>query len=189
MTNQISREEIAKQIFSVSYLRGVFKLRSGKTANEYFDKYQFESDPSILSSIVEHMIPLIPKKTEVLAGLELGGIPLATVLSFRTGLPVVFVRKKAKEYGTEKIVEGMDVKGKQVCIVEDVVTTGGQIILGARDLRSLSAIVSDVLCVIVRENTAFQNLENQSLSLRHLFKMEEIEQPVVSTTLNSQLHK
>ncbi|MDG6996606.1 MAG: orotate phosphoribosyltransferase, partial [Nitrososphaerota archaeon] len=113
MTNQISREEIAKQIFSVSYLRGVFKLRSGKTANEYFDKYLFESDPSILSSIVEHMIPLIPKKTEVLAGLELGGIPLATVLSFRTGLPVVFVRKKAKEYGTEKIVEGMDVKGKQ----------------------------------------------------------------------------
>ncbi|MCL5069266.1 MAG: orotate phosphoribosyltransferase [Thaumarchaeota archaeon] len=171
----MSRQELARQIYSVSHLTGIFKLRSGKTSTEYFDKYMFESDPKILSSIVDHMIPLLPKKIEVLAGLELGGIPLATALSLKTGLPAVFVRKKAKEYGTEKVVEGVDVKGKQVCMIEDVVTTGGQIILSARDLRNLGAIVSDVLCVIVRENSAFQNLANEALILGQLFKMEELQ--------------
>ena len=170
----ISREELAKEIYSASYLKGIFRLRSGKTSSEYFDKYLFESSPRLLSAITDHVNRLIPKETEVLAGLELGGIPLATALSLQTGLPVVFVRKKAKEYGTEKVVEGGNIRGKRVCIIEDVVTTGGQIILSAKDLRNLGAIVSDVVCVIMRENIAFQNLANEGLTLRPLFKMEEL---------------
>ena len=80
----------------------------------------------------------------------MGGIPVATALSLCTGLPAVFVRKKAKEYGTCKFTEGADVVNKRVCIVEDVVTTGGQIILSANDLKKAGAVLRSVICVIGR---------------------------------------
>ncbi|SEO93052.1 orotate phosphoribosyltransferase [Paenibacillus sp. OV219] len=94
-----------------------------------------------------------------IGGLEMGGIPIATALSLKTGIPVVFVRKKAKEYGTSKLAEGIDVKGKNVCIIEDVVTTGGQILLSAQDLKECGALVNHVLCVIEREQQGRDNLE------------------------------
>ncbi|MNL10527.1 Orotate phosphoribosyltransferase [compost metagenome] len=96
------------------------------------------------------MAPMIPKGTEILAGLEMGGIPIATALSLETGLPVVFVRKEAKEYGTRQFAEGIDIKGKNICVIEDVVTTGGQVVLSTQDLRSIGAKVENVLCVIHR---------------------------------------
>ena len=92
-----------------------------------------------------------PRVPTGLAGLELGGVPIATLLSAHTGLPTFFVRKQAKKYGTEKICEGGDISGMRLLIVEDVVTTGGQIILSAQDLRAEGAVVDHALCVIDRE--------------------------------------
>ena len=86
-------------------------------------------------------MPLIPEGTEVLAGLEMGGIPIATALSLRTGLPAAFVRKEAKQYGTARLAEGAPIEGKRVTVVEDVVTTGGQVVISTNDLRALGAIV------------------------------------------------
>jgi orotate phosphoribosyltransferase len=103
LTNRISREELAKEIYLTSYLKGAFKLRSGKMSNEYLDKYMFESNPRILSAIADHLCQIIPKETQTLAGLELGGIPLATVLSLQTGLPAVFVRKKARSTELQRL--------------------------------------------------------------------------------------
>lgn len=170
----MNREELAIKIFDSAHLTGEFLLRSGKISNEYFDKYRFESDPGLLDAIGDHLMKLIPEDTEVLAGLEMGGIPLATVLSLKTGIPAVFVRKEAKQYGTCKVAEGLDFSGKKVCIVEDVVTTGGQIILSAKDLRDHGAGTSAVLCVIVREEKAFANLADAGLDLLPLFSMSEI---------------
>lgn len=121
----MNREQLAKEIYNTSHLTGEFKLRSGKTSDQYFDKYLFESNPTLLAEVAEQLAPLVPEGTEVLAGLEMGGIPIATALSLKTGIPAVFVRKKAKEYGTCKLAEGMDIEDKRVCIIEDVVTTGG----------------------------------------------------------------
>ncbi len=146
----MTKQELAKKIYDVAHLTGEFKLRSGQVSNEYFDKYRFEAQPSLLREIAKQMAQLIPKGTEVLAGLEMGGIPIATALSLETGLPCVFVRKEAKEYGTCKFAEGFDVKGKNVCVIEDVVTTGGQVVLSTQDIRSLGAQVKHVLCVIHR---------------------------------------
>ncbi len=146
----MTKAELARKIYDIAHLTGEFKLRSGQISNEYFDKYRFEAQPQLLKAIAQHMVPLIPPSTQVLAGLEMGGIPIATALSLETGLPVVFVRKSAKDYGTCKFAEGYEVKGRKVCIIEDVVTTGGQVILSAADLRSLDCIVTDVLCVIHR---------------------------------------
>jgi orotate phosphoribosyltransferase len=170
----MDRKELAARIYRASHLEGSFKLRSGQTSTEYFDKYLFESDPALLAEIGVQMSGLIPESTEVLAGLEMGGIPLAMVLSARTGLPAVFVRKKAKEYGTCKLAEGTDISGKNVCVIEDVVTTGGQIVLSTKDLRQLGARVEYVLCVIIRDERSRDNLKKEGLELLSLFTMDEL---------------
>jgi len=170
----VKRTDLAKAVYETCHLTGTFKLRSGKVVNEYFDKYLFESNPIILSSVAQHMSSLIPEGTEVLAGLEMGGIPLATAISIQTGIPLVFVRKKAKEYGTCRLAEGISVGGKHVCIVEDVVTTGGQILMSAEDLRGVGAIVKHVICAIQREEFATQNLADGGLSIHPLFTMQDL---------------
>jgi orotate phosphoribosyltransferase len=174
----MEKAQLAKEIYNASHLNGEFKLRSGKVSSEYFDKYLFESNPQLLQEIAEHLLKLIPEGTEVLAGLEMGGIPIATALSLKTGIPVVFVRKKAKEYGTCKFAEGIDIKDREVCIVEDVVTTGGQIKLSAEELRQYGAKIKDVLCVIDRQQSGSENLAKEGLRLHSLLTMAELKQSI-----------
>src|ERR1700712_2893856 len=135
----MDKVELAKRVVEVALRRGEFKLRSGQTSNVYFDKYQFEARPELLREIARHLAKLIPEGTEVLAGLELGGVPIATALSFETGLPVAFVRKERKTYGTCLIAEGASVRDKKLCIVEDVITTGGAVLDSVRELRAEGA--------------------------------------------------
>ncbi len=121
----MNRDELGAEVYRISHLKGTFNLRSGATSSEYFDKYQFESDPRVLLEVAGQMHPLVDPETEILAGLEMGGIPIVTALSLLTGIPAVFVRKVRKDHGTNKIVEGIPVKGKRLTVVEDVVTSGG----------------------------------------------------------------
>jgi orotate phosphoribosyltransferase len=168
---------LASRVFATSHLKGTFVLRSGRTADRYFDKYRFESDPSLLAAIVEELAPLVPAETDGLAGLELGGVPIATLLSAKTGLPTYFVRKQAKKYGTEKTCEGGDIRGMRLLIVEDVVTTGGQILLSAQDLRAEGALVAHALCVIDREAGGAERIAAEAIALRSLFTMSDLESP------------
>lgn len=170
----MTKQNLAQKIFEVAYLTGNFKLRSGQTSHEYFDKYRFEARPEILKEIAEQLSPMIPKGTEVLAGLEMGGIPIATALSLKTGIPCVFVRKKAKDYGTCQFAEGFDIKGKKVCIIEDVITTGGQVLLSTQDLRGIGALVENVLCVIHRGTGEEPKLKELGLKMSALFNMQEL---------------
>ncbi|GAB4135507.1 MAG: orotate phosphoribosyltransferase [Ignavibacteriales bacterium] len=172
----MERTELAKKIFQTSHITGEFLLRSGKISNEYFDKYLFESDPELLAEIAAQMVSLVPDDTDMLAGLEMGGIPLATAISLKNNMSSLFVRKKAKEYGTRKLAEGKSFSGKNLCIIEDVVTTGGQIIESANELRKLGAKVENVLCVIVREDSAFDKLAAAGLKLIPLFSMKELKE-------------
>ena len=167
---------LARKLYETCLLRGEFTLRSGLTATEYFDKYRFEAQPALLKLVAEAMAGLIPPDTDVLAGLELGGIPLATAISLEAGIPVVFVRKRAKEYGTRRLAEGLgSLQGLDACIVEDVITTGGQVIASANDLRNAGANVRNVLCAIVRHPDAERGLREAGLHLRNLFTQDELE--------------
>jgi len=170
----MERTDLTKRVYDVAHLTGTFTLRSGAVSNEYFDKYQFESDPELLRAIAEHMAPMIPDGTEMLAGLEMGGIAIATALSLHTGIPVVFVRKKAKEYGTAKLAEGPSIDGKRLLIVEDVVTSGGQVILSGNDLKDLGALVDQVVCVIDREQGGREKLREAGYELNACFTMSEL---------------
>ncbi len=170
----MTKNELARKIYEVAHLTGSFMLRSGQSSHEYFDKYRFEAQPKLLREIAKHMVALIPPGTEVLAGLEMGGIPIATALSLETGLPCAFVRKEAKEYGTCLFAEGAPIEGKKVCVIEDVITTGGQVILSTKDLRSVGAIVDSVICVIHRGDGKENKLEEIKLKLIPLMTMSEL---------------
>ena len=174
-SDDMNRNELAQLISTVSQLSGQFLLRSGTVADTYFDKYLFESDPELLQAIAQLLVPLIPPDTEVLAGLELGGIPVVTALSIASGLPSVFVRKEAKNYGTAKLAEGPAITGRRLLIVEDVVTTGGQIVLSTKDLRDRGAMVTTALCVIDREAGGAANLDVVGIELRSAFTRTDIE--------------
>ena len=153
-------------------------MHSGQISNEYFDKYLFESEPVLLLEIATIMETMIPSGTEIIAGLEMGGIPVVTALSIKTGMKSAFVRKKAKEYGTCKLAEGTDVNNKNVCVVEDVVTTGGQIIESVRELRQRGAKIDTVLCVILRDEKAMQILADEGLKIIPAFSMEYIKEQI-----------
>ncbi|MBC7457583.1 MAG: orotate phosphoribosyltransferase [Bdellovibrionaceae bacterium] len=166
----MTHQELAQNIYTVCHLRGDFLLRSGQRSTEYFDKYRFESQPHLLKEIAEQMKKLIPPGTEILAALEMGGIPVGTALSLASGIPCLFVRKSAKEYGTCQFAEGLDIKDKKVCIIEDVITSGGQVLLSTADLRQLGAKIENVLCVIHRGGEpAEAKLKEAGLTLKPLF--------------------
>ena len=171
---------LAGDIDALCRLEGDFLLRSGRHATEYFDKYLFEADPVLLGRVVDAMVGLLPEHTEVLGGLELGGVPIATVLSQRTGLPAVFVRKKAKEYGTCKLAEGADVSGKRVTLVEDVITTGGAVRDATRGLRQSGAVVEVVVCAIDRSPDGESPLADVELEVRPVLTKSELDAVRVS---------
>jgi orotate phosphoribosyltransferase len=161
-------------VHDASHLTGEFVLRSGRTATEYFDKYRFEADPVLLDAVAAAMAPLVPPGTQVLAGLEMGGIPVVTALARHTGLPAAFVRKQAKAYGTRRLAEGADVAGRRVLVVEDVVTSGGQIVLSTAELRALGAEVTGALCVIDRQQGGREALDAASIPLHALLTAADL---------------
>jgi orotate phosphoribosyltransferase len=173
-SDPVTSSDLARQIRAASHLTGEFVLRSGRTATEYFDKYRFEADPVLLDAIAQAMARLVPPGTEVLAGLEMGGIPVVTALGRHTGLPCAFVRKQAKSYGTRRLAEGADLVGRRVLVVEDVVTSGGQIILSAAELRALGADVREALCVIDRQEGGAEALAGERIGLLSLLTAADL---------------
>jgi orotate phosphoribosyltransferase len=128
----------------------------------------------------------LPDRVEALAGLELGGVPIATACSLLCGLPSLFVRKQAKTYGTCQLAEGGQVRGRRLAVIEDVVTSGGQVIESCRELREQGADIAVVLCVIDREAGGADSLAGEGLELRPLFTAAELnrairEDPLIAT--------
>jgi orotate phosphoribosyltransferase len=167
--------KLARDVDSCCRLTGEFTLRSGQVASEYFDKYLFESDPVLLARVVEQMKALVPDGTELLGGLELGGVPIAAGLSARTGLPALFVRTKAKEYGTCKLAEGPPVAGRRVTPVEDVNTPGGAVRDATSALRGAGAIVEVVICAIDRSPAGENPLADVGLEVRPVLTKAQLD--------------
>ena len=171
----MSDADLARRIYAAAHLSGRFTLRSGAVSEQYFDKYRFEADPVLLADIATALAALVPAGIDALAGLELGGVPIVTLLSQRCGLPARFVRKQAKTYGTCQLAEGGDVEGKRLLIIEDVVTSGGAVIDAIAALRQLGAQIVGALCVIDRQAGGAANLAAEGVELHPLFTMEELE--------------
>ncbi|HEY9294177.1 MAG TPA: orotate phosphoribosyltransferase [Microlunatus sp.] len=178
MTNNqptIDTAALAADIDALCRLSGRFTVRSGLEVDEYFDKYLFEAQPELLRRIAEAMVVLLPPATQAVGGLELGGVPIATMISSLTGLPARFVRKEAKTYGTCRLAEGGELDGLRVTLIEDIVTTGGAVRNAAVALRELGAEVDTVVCVIDRSEPAANRLHEVGVATRSVLTKRDLD--------------
>jgi orotate phosphoribosyltransferase len=166
---------LAADIDATCRLTGEFTLRSGQVSNEYFDKYLFEAEPLLLARVAREMCQLLPGDTELLGGLEMGGIPIATAVSQLLGMPALFVRKEAKKYGTCKLAEGQPFAGKRVTLIEDVITTGGAVRDATKALREGGAIVETVVCAIDRSPAGENPLADVGLEVRAVLTKADLD--------------
>ncbi len=161
-------EHLAQRVKEVALLTGNFTLSSGRKSTYYLDKYRVETRPDILGALAEAIALKIPDDTDILAGPELGAIPLVTAVGLKTGIPFLLVRKKVKEYGTKKAVEGLYEQGQKVVLIEDVLTSGGQAVAAADVLKELGLVVLKIVCLIDREEGAREDVERAGYRLDSL---------------------
>lgn len=160
---------MGREIIETSYVEGEFTLSSGRRSTYIFDKYAFETRPKLLDAIAESMAKMINSDVSRIAGMELGGVPLATALSLKTGLPFVIVRKGKKGYGIDRSIEGDLTPGEKVVIVEDIATTGAQALLAAKTIEEAGAKVSGIVYVVDREEGAREGVESKGYRFDALF--------------------
>jgi orotate phosphoribosyltransferase len=165
----MTRQELARRIADVALLRGEFTLRSGRKSNYYLDKYRFETQPDVLVELGKLFAQRVGPQVNRIAGAELGAVPLAAATSMACGKPFVIVRNQKKDYGTSKLVEGVLEKGETVMIVEDVMTTGGQVLEAVKSLQEAGAKIDRIVAVIDRMEGARQNIESAGYTFEALF--------------------
>lgn len=150
---------LIQRIRETAILHGDFTLRSGRKSKYYLDKYQLETQPEILRALGERFAERIGAKVDRLAGAELGGIPLVTVTALATGKPIIFIRNQKKDYGTAKQLEGALRVGDLVVLLEDVATTGGQVLEAAKVIEQGGAKVDRIIAAVDRQEGARENVE------------------------------
>jgi orotate phosphoribosyltransferase len=173
----MSDEELRAALVEAAYLEGDFVLRSGKRSRYYLDKYRFVTRPDLLGPIGERIAAAVREHAPDavrLAGPELGAVALAAAASLSGGLPFLLVRKAAKEYGTGKRLEGVFEPGECVCLVEDVVTSGGALLDAVEACREAGLVVHTAVCVVDREEGGADALARHAVRLRPLFRAGEL---------------
>ena len=154
----MQREELIERIKQTAYLEGDFTLRSGKKSKYYLDKYLFETQPDILAALGQAFARFVQPSTTLIAGAELGGVALAAATSLEVGLPFIIVRNSKKGYGTGNLFEGVLRDGDSVLLVEDIATTGGQVLEAAKAICEAGAKVERIVAVVDRQQGARENI-------------------------------
>ena len=170
----MTREQLARRIAEVALLRGEFTLRSGRKSNYYLDKYRFETQPDVLRALGELFAQHVTPKTDRIAGAELGAVPLAAAAGMASGKPILFIRNQKKDYGTAKQIEGVLNPGERVLLVEDILTTGGQVLEAATAIRNAGCEVEKIVGTIDRLEGARENIESAGFRLETLFTIRDL---------------
>ena len=154
----MTKEQLIKRIKETAYLEGDFILRSGKRSKYYLDKYLFETCPDILKALGEEFAKFVTDDVTLIAGAELGGVALAAATAMEAGKNWIIIRQSRKNHGTSKLIEGVLKPGDVVLLVEDVATTGGQVLEAAKVITEAGATVKKIVCVIDRKQGAEENI-------------------------------
>jgi orotate phosphoribosyltransferase len=164
--------ELIKDVGAVK--KGKFKLSDGSLTDYYIDKYVFETEPEVLDVIADEIADRLDENDiDVIAGPELGAVPLVTAVSLKTGIPGSFIRTGQKHYGTQARVEGTIEKGDRVAIVEDVTTTGGTILQTASVVEEIGGIVHRMIVIVDRNAEAVENISDEGYELEYLARVGE----------------
>ena len=169
--------ELARRLREHAFLEGDFVLRSGRRSNFYLDKYRFATRPELLRELGERIAARARESAPDAARLaapELGAVALAASASLASGLPFLIVRKEQKEYGTARRLEGDFAAGEEVCLVEDVVTSGGAAVEAIRALREAGLTCRTAVCVVDREEGGVDALAREAVRLTPLFRAREV---------------
>jgi len=170
----MNKTQLAKRIKEASYLEGDFILRSGKRSKYYLDKYLFETCPDILKALGREFCKHLSDGVTRIAGAELGGVALAAAAAMEADKPWVIIRNSKKDYGTSKMIEGTLVKGDVVLLVEDIATTGGQVLEAAKIITEAGARVDRIVCVIDRKQGARENIEGAGYVFESILTKEDL---------------
>jgi orotate phosphoribosyltransferase len=170
----VTREELIKRIKETSYLEGEFTLRSGKKSKYYLDKYLFETCPDILEALGEEFAKHLTDDVTLIAGAELGGVALAAATAMQSGKNWIIVRNSKKGYGTGKLVEGVLGAGDIVLLVEDIATTGGQVLEAAKVISKAGAAVKKIVCVIDRKQGAGENVTQAGYKFESILTKDDL---------------
>ena len=170
---QMTKTQLAARIKQVAYLEGQFTLRSGATSHYYLDKYLFETQPDILAEL-GRLFAQRATDADLIAGAELGAVSLAAATSLAAAKPYVIVRNAKKLYGTGNQIEGALTAGAKVLLVEDVVTSGGQVIEAANTLAAAGATVLKIVATIDRLQGGRENIEGAGLTFESLLTREDL---------------
>jgi orotate phosphoribosyltransferase len=170
----MTREELIKRIKEAAYLEGDFVLRSGKRSKYYLDKYLFETCPDILKALGEEFARHLTDDVTLIAGAELGGVALAAATAMESGKNWVIIRNKKKGYGTGKLVEGILNKGDVVLLVEDIATTGGQVLEAAKVITGAGATVKKIVCVVDRKQGAWENITKAGYKFESILTKDDL---------------
>ena len=170
----MDKEELIKLLKECGAIQfGRFVLTSGAVSDYYIDIKKASTNPEILKKIAEVMAEYT-EGYDLLAGMELGAVPLVVALSLETNIPYVIIRKEKREHGTSKQIEGGDVKNKKVLIVEDVTTSGGSVVKTIQILRENKGQVDEVLVIVDRESGAEEKLRNLDVNFIPLLSVSDI---------------
>ncbi|MCI0498653.1 MAG: orotate phosphoribosyltransferase [Planctomycetales bacterium] len=170
----MDKQQLTKRIKEVAYLEGDFVLRSGKRSKYYMDKYLFETQPDVLRQLGKEFCRHLTKDVTLIAGAELGGVALAAATAMEANKPWIIVRNSKKDYGTSKMVEGVLKAGDVVLLVEDIATTGGQVLEAARIITEAGATVKKIVCVIDRKQGARENIEGAGFVFDSIITKEDL---------------
>lgn len=163
-----------KEMLTGSVKTGDFTLASGKRSSYYVNIKEAYTKPLVLKEITSEMAKLVKKgKVDKIAGIALGAVPIAVALSLELGIPFLVVRKDKKGHGTGVQIEGELKEGDRVIVVEDVVTTGGSVILGVEEIRK-KGICDTVLAVVDREEGASELLKEHKVEFISLVIAKEL---------------
>jgi len=173
----VTHEELGALLVDRALLEGDFVLRSGRRSSWYLDKYRFETEPEILRALGVCLADATQEHEPGavrLAGPALGAVALAASAAMASDLPFIIVRGETKEYGTAKRIEGPFERGELVCLIEDVVTSGGALAEAVSALRDEGLVVRNAVCVVDREEGGSDALARLGVRLRTLFRASEL---------------
>ena len=169
--NKTELIELLKECGAIQF--GKFVLTSGAVSDYYIDIKKASTNPKTLKKIAESIAEFL-KGYDIIAGMELGAVPIVVALSLETNIPYVIIRKEKREHGTSKQIEGQDIKNKKVLIVEDVTTSGGSVLKSIKIIRENKGIVDEAISVVDRESGAKEKLQKVDVSFIPLLSVSDI---------------
>jgi orotate phosphoribosyltransferase len=170
----MNRNKLIRRVKETAYLEGDFILRSGKRSKYYLDKYLFETCPDILKALGEEFAKHVTEDVTLIAGAELGGVALAAATAMQTGKNWVIIRQSRKDHGTGKLIEGVLKPGDVVLLVEDIATTGGQVLEAAKVITEMGAKIKKIVAVIDRKQGAAENIAQAGYKFESIFTKNDL---------------